>query len=583
MGFRNAHFQESKWPRDNTCLRRVIMNNKAPSVSGFTKEFYVFFWSDIGQLITDYINEAWRTGSFFITQRRGVIVLIPKKGDQKVLKNKRPICLLDVVYKIAAKAIAIRLAGVIDTLIARDQTGTIRGRYIGENLRTIADIINYCNEDNLDGILMALDFRNAYNSVEYPFLYAALKQFNFGNEFIQWVRVLHTDMEITISNRGFISDWFRPSRGLQQGSPSSSLLFILVIETLAIKIRSANDICGISVKDCETKLSLYCDDVTAFVADEQSCQKILDKVVEFGVASGLELNQQKSHFMRLGKSRNSSTPVCGVNHSDTVKILCINFSAKKDCRRENIEPAINNINRVLNMWSQRDLTLKGLITVAKSLIVSQLTYVMTCSQIEQTELARVQSLIMRFIWRGRPPKVAKTTLMQGVSDGGLKAPDLGLIFRSCRAIWAKRIVCAKEAAFSQILVARLHPLRIEDLLKMYYDEGVVNSLPITEFYKDVFKFFRNACAIKQPDNDKEVRRLWLWNNRTIRVDRKPVFYAALYRHGVKQMNDILDERGHLFTYQAFRTKYPIVRINPVTYIGLCQAIPRQWMTLTRSD
>ena len=59
-----------------------MMNNKSPSVSGFSKEFFAFFWEELGDLIVCYLNQAQEVGRFFVTQRRGVITLIPKKGDR---------------------------------------------------------------------------------------------------------------------------------------------------------------------------------------------------------------------------------------------------------------------------------------------------------------------------------------------------------------------------------------------------------------------------------------------------------------------------------------------------------------------
>ena len=66
-------------------------------------------------------------------------------------------------------------------IVAPDQTGSIKGKYIGSNIRTIADVIHYCETDQLDGILMALDLRNAFNTVELKFVYEALREFNFGD------------------------------------------------------------------------------------------------------------------------------------------------------------------------------------------------------------------------------------------------------------------------------------------------------------------------------------------------------------------------------------------------------------------
>ena len=98
-----------------------MARNKSPGVSGFSPEFLLHFWSDIGPLIVQYINQS-RNEGLFITHRRGIITLIPKKGDQRLLKNKRPVCLLDVTYKLIAKIVSIRISTVIDGLVERTQT-----------------------------------------------------------------------------------------------------------------------------------------------------------------------------------------------------------------------------------------------------------------------------------------------------------------------------------------------------------------------------------------------------------------------------------------------------------------------------
>ena len=182
---------------------KSMLNNKAPSVSGFSKEFFLYFWDELGDLVVDYINQAREKGRFFVTQRRGVITLIPKNGDQTLLGNKRAICLLDIVYKIVAKVLATRLARVIHCLVSGDQTGAIRNRYIGTNLRTIAEAIDLCDKEDKEGILMALDFRDAFNSVEHSFGYKTLKRFNFGDDFVEWLKLLHNGSELTVINNGY--------------------------------------------------------------------------------------------------------------------------------------------------------------------------------------------------------------------------------------------------------------------------------------------------------------------------------------------------------------------------------------------
>lgn len=82
--------------------------------------------------------------NFSETNKLGIITCIPKEGKPKqYLKNWRPISLLNVVYKLASGCIAERLKKVLDKLISSDQTGFLKGRFIGENIRLVYDLMNY--------------------------------------------------------------------------------------------------------------------------------------------------------------------------------------------------------------------------------------------------------------------------------------------------------------------------------------------------------------------------------------------------------------------------------------------------------
>ena len=384
-----------------------MARNKTAGISGFTAEFFAFFWDVLGDIIVDYFNDAKDVGELFISNRRGILTLIPKKGNQMELKNKRPICLLDVLYKLIAKVIAIRLSKVIHKIVHRNQTGFIKGRYIGENLRTISDIIEYCDMDNVNGILLTVDFRTAFDSLEHDFMMQTLKAFNFGPDFLSWIRLLYSGASLTVKNNGFTSEWFPCTKGTFQGSPLSGLIFDLASDIFASKIRSANSVKGVKISNQEIKIMQYADDTTISLGDEQSVQQVMEILEEFKKTSGLEINVQKSSVMRLGSCKHDRTPICGIEAVAKVKILGVWFSATEQCNDDNIDPIIRNIKNVTNSWQQRNLTIKGRIVIAKSLLASQLVYVALCSKIGNVNLKEIQSLIMKFIWRGRPPKVAK--------------------------------------------------------------------------------------------------------------------------------------------------------------------------------
>ena len=184
-----------------------------PVSDGFTIEFYRYFWDVIGQILVDSLNYAFENGSLPISQKLGIISLIPKKDrDLKYLKNLRPISFLNNDYKIATKALALRLEKVLPTIINLSQTGYIKGRYIGESIRMISDIMSFTKAKNIPGLAVFFDFEKAFDSIKWNYLQKCLKVFNFGPQLRQWVAVLDNDISSCILNNGFATNHFNLSR-----------------------------------------------------------------------------------------------------------------------------------------------------------------------------------------------------------------------------------------------------------------------------------------------------------------------------------------------------------------------------------
>ena len=89
-----------------------------------------------------------------------------------------------------------------------------------------------------------VDFEKAFDTINWKFLFATLKHFNFGDNFIRWVGVLYANIGSCVSNNGYISENFSLSRGIRQGCPLSSLLLLPIAEIVATLIRCNNDIKG---------------------------------------------------------------------------------------------------------------------------------------------------------------------------------------------------------------------------------------------------------------------------------------------------------------------------------------------------
>ena len=206
-------------------------NGSSPGPDGFTAAFYKVFWDELKELISQLVGEMLENNMMPEQIKCSITTLIPKKGkDKQWVKNLRPISLLNVIYKIITKALAIRLSNVIQPLINEDQTGFLKGRFIGENVRMIIDILNETKEHNIPGLLLFCDIQQAYDTVSWKYLKIVLERFGFGPNFLRWVSMMYdhrSEQPATarIVMNGHLSRPYLIQRGLRQGCPLSCLLF----------------------------------------------------------------------------------------------------------------------------------------------------------------------------------------------------------------------------------------------------------------------------------------------------------------------------------------------------------------------
>ena len=97
---------------------KQMAKGKSPGSDGLSTEFYLASWESLGQDLVESLNYVFECGELTISQRRGIITLIPKKSkDKTVLDNWRPISLLTTDYKIATRAIALRISKILPDIM----------------------------------------------------------------------------------------------------------------------------------------------------------------------------------------------------------------------------------------------------------------------------------------------------------------------------------------------------------------------------------------------------------------------------------------------------------------------------------
>ena len=403
---------------------------------GIPIEFYNTFRPLLSDTLIASINEAFMKKEMSPSQRQAVITLIEKQDkDRTYLENWRPISLTNVDAKIASKVMVTCIVKVLPEIIHSNQTGYVPGCYIGEGARSIMDIMDYTKTYDIPGLLLFIDFKKAFDCLEWNFMFKCLKVFRFGPSLIRRVETFYSNITSCIIINGMLSASFEINRGVRQGDPLSLYLFIIAVELLAVAIRSCSNINGTKIDSKEFKMVQYADDLTAFVSVIRSAQYLFKLLDQFEKFSGLKVNYTKTEAMWIGSSRNNSETPLALKWRKTVKALGVHFSYNnEESVQKNFYGKLTGMKSQIRLWSWRGLSLLGKVTIIKSLLLPKVLYVLSILPSPSEFIKALQTIIYSFLWKG-PDKIARTAVINDFEYDGLKVTDLTTSIMSLRPSW----------------------------------------------------------------------------------------------------------------------------------------------------
>ena len=518
-------------------------------------------------------------GELSQTQKQGIISLIPK-GDKprEFIKNWRPISLINVDCKLLSGVLAYRLKKVLPKIIGNEQKGFLKNRYIGENIRTVYDLMQYLEDENREGMLLLLDFEKAFDSIEWDYLNNVLKSFGFGQQFIHWFNVLYKNACSCVLNNGNFSEFFQLGRSCRQGDPLSLYLFILAIEPLALEIKENKKIKGIVCGKEIIKIGLYADDTFLMLdGSESSLQESVIVLNHFQVYSGLKINLDKTQAIWLGKLKKRSYGICkdlNLNWDVKFKLLGINFSVNLDEINDlNYRIKIAEIQKLFNLYKRFHLSIVGKITVIKTMAIPKLVYLFTVLPTpERNIMDRIEGIISDFLWEGKA-RVARSFLEKDINEGGLKLTNVNLFNCALKLTWVKRIL-VKNGDWQTIFQVNLNTLNKKSCFELDIESlKLLQGKLSNAFWKDVFATW---VAYKMDFCDKiDPRTYPIWDTYYITNNNLRKRSKELQNIGINYVNYLISPSGGLFGYDEFITTYNL-HMNFVDFYSLMHSIPRHW-------
>jgi hypothetical protein len=120
----------------------------------------------------------------------GIITLLPKQQEATHIRQYRPICLLNVSFKIFTKVAVNRMSGIVEKLISPTETAFILGRNIMEGVVMLHEIIHELHRKKMSGVVLKLDFEKAYDKLSWTFLQQTIRMKCLTAKWCNWINQL---------------------------------------------------------------------------------------------------------------------------------------------------------------------------------------------------------------------------------------------------------------------------------------------------------------------------------------------------------------------------------------------------------
>jgi ribonuclease HI/exonuclease III len=367
---------------------------------------------------------------------------IYKKNDKRDIANYRPITVLNTDYKIMAKVLQAKLATAAPKLIHQNQAGFMKGRSIFDHIKTIQAVTEYAeiiNDDEWNGLIVALDQEKAYDKIRHDYLWEILKKMNLPRRFINTIKEMYKGAKTQVMVNGFLSNAYNVTRGVRQGDPLSCLLFNLAIEPLAIMIRNS-PLVGLKIPKLQEKLKalLFADDTTVFLSNKDSLNTLMNVLDKWCSAAGAKFNKNKTEIIPFGSAeyKNSVKLTRKTHHSaptipdgiklnsdgEPTRILGAWFG-----NRDNNQPWTTIIDKTTNKlceWKKSSPTLEGtrLINWMENMSASQF---LTKAQGMPSVVADCfEKISKELTWDSPKAKIQMAMMAQPIRQGGRRIPDV---------------------------------------------------------------------------------------------------------------------------------------------------------------
>lgn len=512
-------------------ILKKMKKEKSPGMDGLTKEFYITFWSTIKTELTIIVNNALLFGNIPNSWNDAKIVLIHKKGDRQRLTNWRPVSLLNIDYKIAAKILSCRLGLCLNDVISKTQKAGLPERYIQDIHYNLESYIRYTKNRIHDAFIMTIDYAKAFDTVNHSYLLGVLDKIGLNQRAQRMFKKIYKEMKCKVEVNGSLTKNIKIRRGIRQGCPMSMTLYALSTEPMMRKILQNENIIGCKLGGKVYKADQFADDTTLTIEGMESIRETISELKDFEKATGQKINEEKTEILaiNINGEKNLCQSKFGIYKKDNIKILGIYYG--KDAEEKNLEDIRQNINLQGKIIKQRKLSWSGKLMAINAFIIGHLNYKSITTKITKKQAGKYETDLFNILWSPeRIEAISRNVMKLEKKFGGINMIDIESKINAARLtkfIKLKKLTEPEEFWHMETIynlgtrIREINPklyynnMPHRTILKNEWKECLDlwkllnNKKQKVETAKEIYLILKTSKLIKHKRKEREWRKIWM--------------------------------------------------------------------------